>query len=130
MKILIFSRQDHKIIRKIEQAITAFSSISLEQVSDRKKFKQALNSCFAGETLVVFFVDGKKDMAFLESVEMHFMDIKLLIYFIEKDTDMFSRAYKLDPRVVTGAFDCDEFLPAAVQGILLNLIEARTKIDG
>ncbi len=64
MKILIFSRQDHKIIRRIEQAITAFSNISLEQVSDRKKFKQALNSCFAGEALVVFFVNGKKDMAF------------------------------------------------------------------
>ncbi|MCP4719160.1 MAG: hypothetical protein GY860_06855 [Desulfobacteraceae bacterium] len=53
------------------------------------------------------------------------MDIKLLIYFIEKDRDMISRAYKLDPRVVTGAFDCDDFLPAAVGGILLNLIEAR-----
>ncbi|MCP4717948.1 MAG: hypothetical protein GY860_00700, partial [Desulfobacteraceae bacterium] len=95
MKILIFSRQDHKIIRKIEQAISAFDNISLEHVSDKKGFKQALGFCFAGETLVVFFVDRKKDMVFLESVGTDFMDIKLLIYFIEKDRDMISRAYKL-----------------------------------
>ncbi len=89
-----------------------------------------MRSCFAGETLVVFFVHGKKEMAFLESVEMDFMDIKLVIYLMEKETGLFARAHKLDPRVVTGAFDSDELLIAAVKGILLNLIGARAIING
>jgi len=69
------------------------------------------------------------DMAFLEFVEMDFMDIKLVIYFTDKKTDLFARAYKLYPRVVTGAFDSDELLPAVVNGILINLMDARAIIN-
>ena len=69
------------------------------------------------------------DMAFLEFVEMDFLDIKLVIYFTDKKTDLFARAYKLYPRVVTGAFDSDELLPAVVNGILINLMDARAIIN-
>jgi len=130
MKTLIYSKQDHGIIRSIEQVITALGNISFEYARSRKEFKHALNFCYAGETLVVFFVDGKNDMAFLESVGMDFMDIKLVIYFTCKEADLFAPAYKLGPRMVTGAFDRDELLIAAVRGILLKLIGARAVIDG
>ena len=129
MKVLIYSRQDHGITKRIEQVITAVGSVRLEYARDQKEFKQASASCFAGETLVIFFVDGKKDMGFLESVEIDFLDIKLVIYFTDKKTDLFARAYKLYPRVVTGAFDSDELLPAVVKGILINLMEARAIIN-
>lgn len=130
MKVLIYSRQDHEIIKRIEQVVADFGNIGLEFARDQKKFQQASASCFAGETLVIFFVDGKKDMAFLESVEMDFMDIKLVIYFTDKQADLLARAYKLYPRVVTGSFDSDERLPAAVKGILSNVMDTRAIING
>ena len=126
MKLLIYSRQDRGIIKSIEQVITALGDINLEHARDQQAFKYALSTCYAGETLVIIFVADKKDMAFLESVEMDFMDIKLVIYFGDKDTDLFARAYKLSPRMVTGAFDTDDLLLAAVKGILLNLMGTRT----
>ncbi|MBU0972997.1 MAG: hypothetical protein KKC20_20295 [Proteobacteria bacterium] len=130
MKVLIYNRQDWDIIESLQQTLKAMGNIHLCRARDRKGFKKALSSCFAGETLVVFFVEEKRDMIFLESVEMEFMDIKLIIYFTDKKTDLFARAYKLYPRVVTGAFDSDAFLPAAVRGILLNLMGARATING
>jgi len=128
MKTLIFSRQDHVIIQSIEQVIISLGNIDLEYVRGPGEFKQALKLCYAGETLVVFFVHGKNDLAFLESVEMDFMDIKLVIYFIDREDDLLARAYKMDPRIVTGAFDSDELLIAAVRGILLNLTGAKAVI--
>ena len=129
MKVLIYSRQDHGITKRIEQVVADFGNICLEYARDQKKFKHASASCFAGETLVIFFVDGRKDMAFLESVEMAFMDIKLVIYFTDNKADLLTRAYKLYPRVVTGTFDSDELLPAAVKGILINLMDSRAIIN-
>ena len=130
MKLLIYSRQDRGIIKPIEQVIAALGDINLEYTRDQQAFKHALRTCYAGETLVVFFVDDKRDMAFLESVGMDFMDIKLVIYFGDKGTDLFVRAYKLGPRMVTGAFDTDDLLLAAVKGILLNLMGTRTIFKG
>jgi hypothetical protein len=129
MKVLIYSRQDHGIIKRVEQVVAAVGNIHLEYARDKKEFKEASASCFAGQTLVVFFVDGENDMGFLESVEMDFMDTKLVIYFAEHKADLLARAYKLYPRVVTGAFDSDERLPGAVKGILVNLMGARAIID-
>jgi len=131
MKLLIYSRQDRGIIKSIEQVITALGGdINMEHARDQKEFKHASKFCYTGETLVVFFVDKKTDMAFLESVEMDFMDIKLVIYLGDKETDLIVRAYKLYPRVVTGAFDKDDLLLAAVKGILLNLMGARRIMNG
>ncbi|MBA3012579.1 MAG: hypothetical protein FP812_20425 [Desulfobacula sp.] len=84
MKVLIYNRQDWDIIGRLQQTLKAMGNIRLLHARDRKGFKHALSSCFAGETLVVFFVEGKKDMVFLESEEMEFMDIKLIIYFTTK----------------------------------------------
>lgn len=130
MKLLIYSRQDRGIINSIEQVITALGNITLEHARDQQAFRHALRTCYAGETLMVFFVDDKPDMAFLESVEMDFMDIKLVIYLGDKGTEFFARAYKLGPRMVTGGFDTDDLLLAAVKGILLNLMGTRKIMKG
>jgi predicted Zn-dependent peptidase len=125
MKLLVYNRQDRGIIRRIERVTTALGKIMLKPVEDPNAVRTALNRCYAGETLVVFFVGDKKDMAVLESVERNFMDIKRVNYLCDKQPDFFVRAYKLFLRMATGNFDTDDLLLAAVNGILSNLMGTR-----
>ncbi len=124
MRILVYSREDHDIIPAIESVLSLKGGVEFHVATKPKAFKQKAGKCLNGETILVFFIYEKADMDFLESVEMDFIDIKLVIYLAVDDRDLMTRAYKLHPRVVTGTCDSKDLLPAAVNGILASLTQA------
>jgi len=127
LNIIIYNDQDHSIIQAIKTRTLMFKNCTVTRVTDYKTFKKNLASCFAGECIIVFFINREKDMMFLESVKKQFVDIKLLIYLALEGNDIASRAYALSPRIVISNNSSKELLPEALQGILKNLIKQTYK---
>ncbi len=130
MRILVYSREDHDIIPAIESVLSLKGGVEFQVATNPKAFKQKAGRCLNGETILGFFIHNTADMDFLESVAMDFIDIKLVIYLAADDGDLMTRAYKLHPRVVTGNCDSKDLLPAAVNGILIGLMEANEHLGG
>ena len=129
MKILVYSREDHAVIQTVESVLSLKERVEFQVAATPKAFKQKVGKCLNGETILVFFIYEKADMDFLESVEIDFIDIKLVISLAVDDRDLMTRAYKLHPRLVTGNCDSKELLPAAVNGILTSLTEANEHLQ-
>jgi lantibiotic modifying enzyme len=129
MKILIFNSHKEKIIQEIQYALKSFQNCQVILTKDHHEFKKQLPNCFSGETIVVFFINTEKDMVFLESMQNHFVDIKLVINQSERKKSFISRSLKLHPRIITHSDENSELLLGVIQGIIKkNIIDNQKTI--
>lgn len=126
IKILVFNDENQKINQKIDHALTMVENkYQLILTRDYLTFKEAFSFCFSGETVIVFFVSSETDMAFLESMQSKFVDIKLIVNQPEQNSCFESRIVKLFPRAITDSHDCDALIPGMIVGMVKEKIRHR-----
>ena len=118
MKILIFNNQNEKINQKIQYALNAYQNCQLILTKDHHTFTKEFSFCLSGETIIVFFINNKNDMDFLESIHTQFVDIKLIVDQSERKKSFQSRVLELHPRMITNFDENSELLIGVVQGIV------------
>lgn len=106
------------MIKEVKTIVLQFENHCLIQVKELIELKHTLSLCFAGDSLLIFFVNTEQDMIFLESLKTQHMDIKLLIYIAIDDSTLVSRGYALFPRLVIDVNSHKNLLPAAVEKFL------------
>lgn len=130
MKLLIFSRQEHPVMEKVTAVVQSVENIRWSWLRDQASLEDAMAGAYAGETLMLFFIEAESDMVFLEQIQKGFMDIKLVVYFACEKNGMMARAYKCFPRLITGDFDRADLLVAAIKGIAETLRQSAAAMAG
>jgi len=118
MNILIYNSSHADADAILDQQLNSISGCSLIFTKNHEHFRREFTTCFSGETLVVFFIYQEPDMAFIESLQAGFVDIKLIINLSGNNDSIQSRALKLHPRIITDFDENPDLLTGVIQGIV------------
>lgn len=123
MKLLIYSRRDNPVIEEVRDAVKNVETLTVQESGHPENLEKEMESCFAGETLLVFVIHGPKDLRLLQEIQPGFMDIRLLIYFACERGDMQDSAFQCYPRLICGPERDDVHILASAAKSILEKME-------